>query len=58
MYERAATNAAVMAHGVAADQMTLDTPCREWDVSALLEHMSSGAAYLMSAMGVPADRLR
>ena len=58
MYERAATSAAVMAHSVAADQMTLVTPCRQWDVSALLEHMSGGAAYLMDAMGVPGNGLR
>src|SRR5262249_40619003 len=30
------------------------TPCREWDVAALLEHMSGGALYLMVAMGVAA----
>ena len=58
MYERAATNAAVMASGVAGDRMTLATPCREWDVSALLEHMSGGAAYLLGAMGVRVDGLR
>jgi uncharacterized protein (TIGR03086 family) len=58
MYERAATGAAVMASRVAGDQMTLATPCREWDVSALLEHMSGGAAYLMGAMGVPGDGVR
>jgi uncharacterized protein (TIGR03086 family) len=52
MYERAATKAAVMARGVAGDQMTLVTPCSEWDVSALLEHMSGGATYLMGAIGV------
>jgi uncharacterized protein (TIGR03086 family) len=58
MYERAATNAAVMAGRVAGDQMTLVTPCREWDVSALLEHMSGGSAYLMGAMGLPGDGVR
>jgi uncharacterized protein (TIGR03086 family) len=58
MYERAATGATVMASRVTDDQMTLVTPCREWDVSALLEHISGGAAYLMGAMGVPGDGLR
>jgi uncharacterized protein (TIGR03086 family) len=57
MYERAATSAAVMAGRVAGDQMTLVTPCSQWDVSALLEHMSGGTAYLMGAMGVPRDGL-
>ena len=55
MYERAATNAVAMAQSVTADQTTLATPCSEWDVSALLEHMSGGGAYLMGAMGVPAN---
>ena len=55
MYERAATNAAVMAGRVAGDQTKRATPCSQWDVSALLEHMSGGAAYLMDAMGVPTD---
>jgi uncharacterized protein (TIGR03086 family) len=58
MYERAAMSAALMAHVVTGDQMMLVTPCREWDVSALLQHMSGGATYLMGAMGVPDDRLR
>jgi uncharacterized protein (TIGR03086 family) len=58
MYERAATDAAAMACRVTDDQMTLITPCREWDVSALLQHMSGGAAYLMGAMGVPGNGLR
>jgi uncharacterized protein (TIGR03086 family) len=58
MYERAATNAAVMASHVTGDQMTLVTPCREWDVAALLQHMAGGAAYLMAATGVPSDGLR
>jgi uncharacterized protein (TIGR03086 family) len=58
MYERAATSAAAMAGRVTGDQMLLVTPCREWDVSALLEHMSGGADYLMGAMGVPGDGVR
>src|SRR5262245_27030665 len=58
MYERAATGAAVMAGRVAGDQVTLVTPCREWNVSALVEHMSGGAAYLMGAMGVHDNGLR
>ena len=51
MYERAASKAAVMARRVGADQRGLPTPCREWDVSALLEHMSGGAVYLKGALG-------
>jgi uncharacterized protein (TIGR03086 family) len=33
----------------------LPTPCREWDVAALLEHMSGGSHYLMGAMGLDRD---
>jgi uncharacterized protein (TIGR03086 family) len=54
MYERAASSAAVMARRVRPDQRPWSTPCREWDVAALLEHMSAGALYLMVAMGVAA----
>ena len=55
MYERAAMNAALMANLVAAEQTKLATPCSEWNVSALLEHMSGGSGYLMSAMGASED---
>jgi uncharacterized protein (TIGR03086 family) len=58
MYERAASNAVVMAGRVAGDQTKLATPCSEWDVAALLEHMSGGAAYLMDAMGVRTDGVK
>jgi uncharacterized protein (TIGR03086 family) len=52
MYECAASNAAVMAGRVQPDQRSLPTPCSEWDVAALLKHMSAGALYLMGAMGL------
>jgi uncharacterized protein (TIGR03086 family) len=55
MYERAAMNAAVMAQRVGGDQAGLATPCNEWDVSALLQHMSGGARYLMGAVSVSGD---
>jgi uncharacterized protein (TIGR03086 family) len=52
MYERAAFAAADMARQVTSEQRQLPTPCREWDVAALLNHMAGGAAYLMGAAGV------
>jgi uncharacterized protein (TIGR03086 family) len=58
MYERAATPAALSAGRVTGDQMSLVTPCGDWDVEALVEHMSSGSAYLLEVMGVPGDGLR
>ena len=58
MYEHAATNAVVMAQRVTSDQTKLATPCSEWDVSALLLHMSGGGAYLMDCMGLQPDSVR
>ena len=52
IYERAATRAAEMACGVRPEQMSLPTPCSEWDVAGLLDHMAGGSAYLFGALGV------
>jgi len=52
MFEGAARAAAAMARSVGPDQMRLPTPCSEWDVAALLEHMAGGPGYLMGALGV------
>jgi uncharacterized protein (TIGR03086 family) len=52
MYERAADQAARVARTVRPDQQHLPTPCSEWDVAALLEHMSGGVSYLLGALGV------
>jgi uncharacterized protein (TIGR03086 family) len=52
MFERAALEAARLARSVRADQMRLPTPCSEWDVAALLDHMAGGPAYLLAALGV------
>lgn len=54
MFERAATAAAALGRSVGADQMALATPCSEWDVAALLEHMAGGPAYLSAALAVSA----
>ena len=51
MFERAGSRAASLARTVRADQRELATPCSEWDVAALLEHMANGAAYLLGAVG-------
>jgi uncharacterized protein (TIGR03086 family) len=51
MYERAAFAAADMARQVSPEQRQLPTPCRDWDVAAVLAHMSGGAVYLMDALG-------
>lgn len=55
MFERAATNAASMVEQVRPDQRSAPTPCREWDVDALVTHMMGGTAYLRGALGLGAD---
>lgn len=52
LFERAATDAAAMAGRVRPDQLDDATPCREWTVAELLEHMGGGTSYLLSALGV------
>lgn len=51
VFERAASRAAELARTVDDDQMSLPTPCTEWDVAALLDHMAGGMAYLHGALG-------
>lgn len=52
MFERAAVAASGLARAVRPDQMSLSTPCSEWDVAALLDHMAGGPTYLLGALGV------
>jgi uncharacterized protein (TIGR03086 family) len=52
MYEQAAVRAAELARSVRPEQQSWPTPCSEWDVAALLEHMAGGSAYLLGALGV------
>lgn len=51
MYERAATAASGLARSVRPEQRGWSTPCSEWDVAALLEHMAGGPLYLLGALG-------
>lgn len=50
MYERAATTAAQIARTVGPELRSAPTPCSEWDVGALLEHMAGGSSYLLAAL--------
>lgn len=52
MFERAASAASGLARSVRPDQMGLPTPCSEWDVAALLEHMAGGPMYLLGSLDV------
>jgi uncharacterized protein (TIGR03086 family) len=51
MYERAASDAVALIERVGPDERNAPTPCPEWDVEALLEHMAAGPAYLLGALG-------
>ena len=51
LFAGAATRAAELARSVVDDQRSLPTPCSEWDVAALLEHMAGGMAYVHGALG-------
>jgi uncharacterized protein (TIGR03086 family) len=52
MFERAARNAARLARSVQPSQLTLATPCSEWDVAELVSHLAGGPEYLRAAMAV------
>ena len=55
LFERAATGAVSMTEQVRPEQRQAPTPCTEWDVEALLEHMVGGTGYLLSALGLEND---
>jgi len=50
LYRSAAGRAVELAEGVGPEQLGLATPCSEWDVQALLDHLVGGTEYLLAAM--------
>lgn len=56
LYRRASDRAVAVARGVRADQLELPTPCAEWSVQDLLDHLAGGTSYLASALGADAAR--
>jgi uncharacterized protein (TIGR03086 family) len=50
LYRRAAERAVAVAEGVQEDQLHLPTPCADWDVQALLDHLVGGTRYLAAAL--------
>ncbi len=50
LFECAAMNAVALAEQVRPEQRHAPTPCAEWDVDALLDHMADGTGYLLSAL--------
>lgn len=51
LFERAAGDAAAMVGRVERGQWHAPTPCTEWDVEALVTHMTGGFGYLDAALG-------
>lgn len=54
LFERAAVDAVTMAGRVGTGQRQAATPCADWDVEALVEHMVGGTRYLLGALGIEA----
>ena len=54
LFERASAHACTVLSGVRREQLTLATPCSEWDVQALIDHLAGGHEYLLGALGEPA----
>jgi len=50
LYRSATRQTIEIAQGVAPDQLRMPTPCSEWDVQALLDHLVGGTEYLLAAM--------
>lgn len=56
LYRRASVRAVDVANGLKSDQLGRSTPCSEWTVQDLLDHLVTGTAYLEAALGAdPAD---
>ena len=56
MYRTATTRAIEVARGVQPGQLASPTPCAEWTVQDLLDHLVGGTAYLAAALGAdPTD---
>ena len=50
LYRRAAAHAVAVADNVQEDELHLPTPCADWDVQALLDHLVGGTRYLDAAL--------
>jgi uncharacterized protein (TIGR03086 family) len=55
LYRRATARALEVVRGIREDQFGLPTPCAEWTVQDLLDHLVGGTRYLASALGSGAD---
>lgn len=56
LFEQATARMRQVMAGVRADQLAGATPCSEWAVQDLMDHIAGGPAYLLAGMGVaPTD---
>ena len=50
LFERATARAATVMAGVTIGQLDGPTPCADWDVQQLIDHMVGGTDYLLAAL--------
>ncbi|MEO8696839.1 MAG: TIGR03086 family metal-binding protein [Acidimicrobiales bacterium] len=50
MYRRATDGAIAVMRAVAPEQLELPTPCAEWSVQNLIDHMTGSTAYLRASL--------
>ena len=50
LFERAATHAVNVMSGVLPERLSDATPCADWNVQQLIDHMVGGADYLQAAL--------
>jgi hypothetical protein len=50
LFERATTHAAKLMSGVFPSQLNDVTPCADWNVQQLIDHMVGGTDYLQAAL--------
>jgi uncharacterized protein (TIGR03086 family) len=50
LYRRAATGTLAVASAIRPDQLGLPTPCDEWTVQEVLDHLVGGTSYLTAAI--------
>jgi uncharacterized protein (TIGR03086 family) len=59
LYRAAAADAVATVEAIRPEQLTWPTPCRDWTVQHLVDHLTNGTEYLRAAVeGRPARELR
>ena len=57
LFARATQHAETVMARVTSDQLAGPTPCSEWTVQTLIDHMVGGTGYLLAALAVVAARM-